>query len=277
MPHALIAGCGYVGKATAELLRASGWEVTGWVRNERAPDCHSALKAVDLSDHAAVLRESFAADLVIHCASSGGGTVEDYRATYLTGASNLIAAFPSTRLIFTSSTSVYAQKDGEWVTEEGPSDPKTETGKILRAAEEEILNAHGIVLRLAGIYGPSRSALLRIVRENKPVALEPDRWVNQIHRDDIAAAILLLAQKRDQPSAIFNVADNAPTLRSEILHWLSRRLQRPLNISPRETVPRRRGESNKRVSNSHLRELGWKPQFPDFRTAFERSILTSES
>lgn len=59
-------------------------------------------------------------------------------------------------LLFTSSTSVYAQNTGEWVTEESLAKPDRETGRILRETEELVLAHRGCIARLAGIYGPAR-------------------------------------------------------------------------------------------------------------------------
>src|SRR5437588_65093 len=104
---------------------------------------------------------------------------QSYREVYGNGAANLIASFPRARLIFTSSTSVYAQRDGSWVSEESPAEPLTERGKILRQAENNVLDHGGVVLRLAGIYGPGRSFLLRSIINRAPSASGNDRFVNQ--------------------------------------------------------------------------------------------------
>ena len=63
------------------------------------------------------------------------------------------------RLLFTSSTSVYSQRDGSWVTEESETKPARETGRILLETEKLVLERGGMVARLAGIYGPGRSAV----------------------------------------------------------------------------------------------------------------------
>ena len=64
------------------------------------------------------------------------------------------------RIIYISSTGVYGQTDGDWVTEESPCSPTREGGQASLAAEEVLrahpLGARSIVLRLAGIYGPGR-------------------------------------------------------------------------------------------------------------------------
>ena len=65
------------------------------------------------------------------------------------------------RFVFCSSTSVYGQTDGACVTEESPATPGRETGCILRETEDLVLQRTGTVARLAGIYGPGRSVLLR--------------------------------------------------------------------------------------------------------------------
>ncbi|MDQ2867527.1 MAG: NAD-dependent epimerase/dehydratase family protein [Verrucomicrobiota bacterium] len=281
MRTVLIAGCGYTGTAAARLFARSGWSVVGWARSVASLDALLAdaitARAVDISEAAAVARNRFAADVVVQCASSGGGGDEaTYRAVYLEGARNLAASFPNARLIFVGSTSVYAQESGEEVTEESAAEPTTPTGKILRAAEQIALSADGIVLRAAGIYGPGRSALWRRLREGKATLSSRDRIVNQIHRDDLARAILLLAETAKIPSPrIFNVVDDAPSSLHAILRWLSARTCHPLTETAVEPSRGRRGQSNKFVRNHKLRALGWAPTYPTYVQAFENSILPS--
>ncbi len=210
--------------------------------------------------------------VVIHCASSGGGGADAYRQVYLEGARHLAAAFPKALLLFTSSTSVYAQREGEWVDEESPAEPKRETGKILRETEEFVLARGGIVARLAGIYGPGRSALLRkfLARE---ATLDPSpRFLNQAHRDDIAAALVLLAV-RGLAGKIYNVADDAPLLQREAYAILAAELARELPPTAAVDGERKRGASNKRVRNARLRALGWEPRFPTFASALRENLL----
>src|SRR5438552_1079456 len=272
MPRVLIAGCGYVGSAAARLFAEGGWEVIGWTRSGQSaePPGESAisLSAVDITDLETVRRNSFPADVVVHCASSGA---DSYLHVYRDGAANLAACFPGARIIFTGSTSVYPQYDGSFVTEESAAEPDSENAQILGQAEKIVLANEGIVLRVAGIYGPGRSFLLRSVMNG--TAVISDRFVNQVHRDDVASAISFLAQSRAvDPPRIFNVVDDTPASRAEILDWLSARLGLPLSSSPATAEPRR-GRSNKRVSNAKLRALGWVPAYPSYREGFDRSVL----
>jgi nucleoside-diphosphate-sugar epimerase len=276
----LIAGCGYVGSAAADLFHASGWLVEGWT--------HSAISAarllgkpypvntVDLTDRLQVNARPQNFDLVVHCASTRGGDVEGYRKVYLNGIQNLADRFVGSTLLFTSSTSVYAQQGGEWVNEQSPAEPRHERGKLLVETEELVLSRGGIVARLAGIYGPARSAILtRFLRGEVVINPEDDRYVNQVHRDDIAAALLVLADAPPREKSIYNVVDDMPLLRSECYRWLGEKIGRPAPSKTPAPVSGKRGRSNKRVSNLKLHECGWTPRYPSFAVAMEQSVLPS--
>jgi len=272
MPHVLIAGCGYVGRVAAKLFADSGWGVTGWVRTNplavRGGEGEILVKPVDITNLDAVRSNAFGANVVVHCASSGA---DSYRRVYRDGVANLSACFPAARIIFTSSTSVYPQQDRSLVTEETLAEPDSDTARILREAEEIVLENGGTVLRVAGIYGPGRSFLLQSTMDGTAVAT--DRIVNQVHRDDVASAISFIGQCQTiKPPRIFNVVDDTPAPRAEILAWLSQRLNFPLPISP-APAEQQQGRSNKRISNAKLRALGWSPAYPSYREGFDQSVL----
>ena len=277
MRRILIAGCGYVGQATADLFHRAGWEVEGWTKSGGPIDKPYPIIAVDLSQREQVNARPENFDLVIHCASTRGGDIDLYRRVYLEGARNLRDRFIGSTILFTSSTSVYGQTNGEWVTEESEANPAHESGQVLRETEKMILASGGIVARLAGIYGPGRSALLQKFLSGK-AAIDPerDRFVNQVHRDDIATALFSLLDRPGPVGGIYNVVDDEPILQSECYQWLATRLNRPLlPLAARSTSTGKRGQSNKRVSNSKLRGMGWIPRYPTFADAMEKSILPS--
>lgn len=277
MARVLIAGCGYLGTATADLFHGAGWEVEGWTHSRDSARELAAkpyqIQAVDISDRAAV-RSTTAFDAVIHCASSGGGGAEGYRRVYLEGARHLLEVLRPRRFIFTSSTSVYAQEDGAWVDEESPAEPAHETGRILRQTEGLVRQNGGTIARLAGIYGPGRSALLRKFLSGE-ARIEGDggRFLNQAHRDDIAAALLLLATLPNEE--MVNVADDLPMTQRGAYEWLAARLGQPLPPGTNAPAARKRGASNKRVRNAKLRALGWTPRYPTFVSGMEESVLLS--
>ena len=282
MPRILIAGCGYVGQAAADLFHQAGWAVHGWTQSEESAAKLSSkaypVITVDIGDARQVgaCPENF--DAVIHCASTRGGDVDLYRRVYLDGARNLIDRFVGSTILFTGSTSVYTQRDGSWVTEDSETKPTHERGRILLETEKVVLASGGVVARLPGIYGPGRSALLnKFLAGDATIDPENDRFVNQVHRDDIAAALFLLLNRQPPAQGIYNVVDDQPILQSECYRWLARQLDRPVPPIGRSTSARKRGTSRKRVSNAKLRALGWEPRYPTFVEAMEKNILPSST
>lgn len=286
MRRILIAGCGYVGAATADLFHANGWAVEGWtgsVESELALRTKPfRVQAVDITNASATGAAASQFDAVIQCVSSRGGDAEVYREIYLRGAENLARAFPDALLLFTSSTSVYAQQSGEWVTELSAAKPSRAAARVLRETEDLVLAAGGVVARLAGIYGPGRSALLRkFLKETATIDARRERFINQVHRDDIAAALFRLVETHVNRShatnafgsRIFNVADNHPWTERECYEWLGQHFDRPVPPTTTSPAQRKRGDTNKRVSAEKLLALGWSPQFPDFAAGMARSVL----
>ena len=281
MPRVLIAGCGYVGAATADLFYTAGWEVEGWTHSAASAAQLSGkpytIRAVDIAAEEAVKKAAIQFDAVIHCASSGGGGAKSYRRVYFEGAKNLLAILRPRTFLYTSSTSVYAQTEGEWVDESSPAKPRHETGRILRETEDLVMQENGLVARLAGIYGPGRSALLRkFLFGEARIEDKGERYLNQAHRDDIAAALFHVVDvaSKDLPApAILNVADDEPITQRAAYVWLAAKLDRLLPESADAPIEKRRGASNKRVSNRSLRALGWKAQYPTFARGMEESVL----
>jgi nucleoside-diphosphate-sugar epimerase len=278
MPRILIAGCGYIGQATADLFHSAGWDVEGWIASGKSAAALSAkpypISQIDISKHDQVANYPGQFDAVIHSASTRGGGVDDYQQIYLNGARNLLDRFAGIRVLFTSSTSVYAQREGAWVTEEGETKPVRQTGRILLKTENLVRGQGGIVIRLAGIYGPGRSALLsKFLAGTAVIDPENDRFVNQVHRDDVASAIFRLLTQQAQE--VFNVVDDLPMLQSDCYRWLAQRLNRPLPPTAKSTTQRKRGDSNKRVSNAKLRRLDWAPKYPTFAEGMEKSVFQS--
>lgn len=266
----LVAGCGFTGLIVSRLLHEKGWEVVGITGS---PDTAKVLAnepfdvfGIDINDRDG-LTSLGRFDAVIHTASSGRRGADVYRSVYLEGVRTLLETFQPRRFLFASSTSVYAQTDGSEVTEESPAQPERETGKILRDAEDAVLAAGGVVLRLAGIYAPGRWVTLEKFF-NGTAVLEGDgsRVINQIHRDDAAAAFVFLLEN-DVPSGIYNVTDGNPLTQKELYTAYAGHFERPLPPCGPVDLERKRGWTSKRVGNAKLTALGWKPRYCTFRQA----------
>ena len=222
--------------------------------------------ACDVSDAASVA-ELPLAGAIVHCAASGRGGAEAYQRVYVDGCENLAQAFPGVPLLFTSSTSVYAQTDGSTVTEGSAARPDRETGRLLLAAERVVVESGGWVARLSGIYGPGRSVILRKFQAGEAVIEEDGRRIlNQIHREDAAAAVFHLIASGAEPG-IYNVSDSAPLSQRECYEAMARIFLRPLPPSGPRDLNRKRGWTHKRVSNAKLLATGWAPIFPCYLDA----------
>ena len=283
----LIVGCGYLGHRLGTTWRATGAPIVGVTRSpgsaEQLVSEGWKARALDIADPAACAQ--LAAEfpefkVIVHCAASGrGGGEAAYQAVYFEGCQNLLQAWPTAKLFFTSSTSVYPQIDGSILTEESEAEPRSSTGKILRATESLVLAAGGTVLRLGGLYGPGRSVLLKtfliggatIDVRSEPPWTPYGRWVNQIHQQDAVGALqhLVALDSALTNGKCFNGTDSRPLSQREIYTYLCGKFHREM---PPESAPdehRKRGWSHKRVSNARLRGTGWTPQFHDYFSALE--------
>jgi nucleoside-diphosphate-sugar epimerase len=270
MPRSvLIAGCGFVGLPLARKFVSSGWETDAITASETSTaNLHGesfpvySLDITEQNSFRQLAGRRF--DVVIHCASSGRGNASAYAEVFLAGTQNLMANVIYERLIFSSSTSVYAQRDGSWVDETSPAVPTRETGQILRKTEDLVLAAEGTVARLAGLYGPGRCAPLQKLLEGR-ASIEEDgtRMMNMLHHLDAAAALHFLAGT--ESSGLFNVVDNEPVAEIDWFRYVCHFLHRPLPPTGPRNLDRKRGWTHKRVCNQKLRSLGWGPIYPTFK------------
>ncbi|HCQ37525.1 MAG TPA: hypothetical protein DIV39_00080 [Verrucomicrobiales bacterium] len=261
--HLLIAGCGYLGEEIARLATNSGLQVT---RLSKSGENGSLACDLSLPSDLTGLRSQISPpSSIMFTASSGRGGVEAYRSVFLEGTRNLSKTFPDSRLLFTSSTSVYHQTDGSLVTEESSTEPERETGEILLEAESQVLSENGTVARLAGIYGPGRSAILRsLFRGDAVIEEDGRRFLNQIHRDDASTALLHLLTCPESAGQIYNVCDSSPLHQGDCYYALAALFD--LTPPPNGPKPqnRKRAWTHKRVSNEKLRGTGWEPTYPSF-------------
>lgn len=283
----LIVGCGYVGLSLGKEFVRQGHEVFG-LRRSAPEELQVAgitpLRAdVTRPETLTGLPRDF--DWVVNCAASGGGSADDYRQLYLGGNRNLVAwlaGAPVKKFIYTSSTSVYAQNDGSVVTEQSPVVPEAATARVLVETEKFLLAAAAgrsefpaVILRVAGIYGPGRGhAFKQFLSGEARIEGDGSRFLNMIHRDDLIGTIIA-ALERGRPGEIYNAADNEPVTQLKFFEWLAMELKRPLppQIAANEEILRKRGVTNKRVSNAKLRgELKYEFKLRDFRRGYAAEI-----
>lgn len=264
MTTTLILGCGYLGRRVAGQLLARGEHVFGTVRSEsRAAELRALGIEPVLAD---VLDPSTLtlprADRVFACIGFDRTAGVPIRAVYVDGLRTALAALPEPpeRIAYASSTGVYGQTAGDWVDEDSPAVPLTDSGRACLEAEGLVLALRGsVVLRYSGLYGPGRLIRRAAVERGEPIVGDPDRTLNVIHIDDAATAAVA-ALDRGESGRIYLASDDRPVTRREYYGRVAEYLKAPTPrfVPPGPDSPEARREgSNKRISNRLLRqELG---------------------
>jgi nucleoside-diphosphate-sugar epimerase len=189
-----------------------------------------------------------------------------------------IAALPRLRWLgYLSTTGVYGSRDGGWVDETSELRP-TSARAVFRVAAEaawlDLWRARGVpvhVFRLAGIYGPGRSAFDALRAGTARRIDSPGQVFSRIHLDDIAST-LLASIARPRPGAIYNVCDDEPAPPADVVAYAAALL----GVEPAPLVPLAEAElspmamsfyaDNKRVANALIKkELRVALAYPTYR------------
>src|SRR5690554_3117141 len=273
----LVAGCGKLGGDIATLLAATS-EVYGLRRNpDKVPPGIKGLGA-DLTRPDTLegqLPEDL--DVVIYCLTPSSYDEQGYRDAYVTGLQNLIHALgprPLTRLLFISSTSVYAQNDDSWVDEHSEARPDRFTGQFILQGEQTALDSihPATVVRFSGIYGHSRQRFLEEGLEGRMNPQPPAPFSNRIHEQDAAGAIAYLGQQALQGQDLENLdiaSDCEPVRLDEVVNWV--RQQVPCK-DPVEGARKGGRAGSKRCNNQRLLASGFEFRYPDYKAGYREMI-----
>ena len=292
----VVFGAGYVGGALARRALADGWRVVALTRNpETAAELRAAggeVVVAELASEAWWNAPELAggAERVAVTVAAGGGGAEGYRRSYVEGLRSVVgwgarvrgAGGVTGRLIYTSSTSVYPQDGGVRVTEGDEVGGELETARILVEAERiaaEWPGAGATVLRLAGIYGPTRTHLVEQVR-NGEVSGRADSHLNLIYREDILGAMDAVWERRGGgagASEIFNLTDEGEATKGEVVAWLAERLGvAPPRFTGMPAGGRRAVTPDRIIDVAKARAiLGWRPRWPSFREGYAEVLRAS--
>jgi nucleoside-diphosphate-sugar epimerase len=272
MPRILIAGCGDIGSALGARLLAGGHEVWGLRRSAAALPAGMHALRMDLTkaDTLEGLPENL--DAVFYIVTPDAYEDAAYESAFVRGPENLLAALSAgatipERLIFVSSTSVYAQSAGEWVDETSAPEPLTFSGQRLLQGEQIVLAGpvRGVAVRFGGIYGRGEGRLVRSVRDGSPCQETPPLYTNRIHRDDCVSVLHHLLSL-DDPQQVYLGVDNEPAPQCAVMDWIAS--EQNLPPPPRAAAGGRRGKSNKRCLNTRLLSTGYRFLYPTYRDGF---------
>ncbi|TVR58130.1 MAG: SDR family oxidoreductase [Candidatus Competibacteraceae bacterium] len=284
MARILIAGCGDVGTALGRNLSTAGHDV--WGLKRRPLDLPAGIQplAADLTDPTTLAALPAALDYIVYSAAAAGFGEEAYQSAYVAGVRHLLDALRQAgqqpkRLLFTSSTSVYAQNQGEWVDEDSPAEASGFSGRCIRQGEQLLWDSGwpAVAVRFGGIYGPGRTRMIDSVRDGTATrSAGPPLYTNRIHRDDCARVLehLLFLP---EPAPLYLAVDDDPAPLNDVLSWLAGQLGVPepalTDGSPakpgtgtREVAARMR--ASKRCRNARLRASGFSFRYPSYRDGY---------
>ena len=278
----LIAGCGDLGLRVARLLALESASNQSWGLR-RNPILESTSDLPGFSWMAADLAQpdtlrDLPKDIthVLYTAAPSARTAADYRAVYRDGLEHLLQAVTSPalqRVLFVSSTAVYGDHGAQWIDEDTPTAPKSFNGRVLLETEQWLHSQSAqfetLSLRLSGIYGPGRSYLLDRLRAGQATAPAAEsHWVNRIHIEDAAAAVLHLLNLPN-PQAIYLVTDSTPLPMRVLYDALAKLVGGavPLEGAAPASV------GSKRLSNARLRDSGFNFKWPDSRDGHAALII----
>ncbi len=262
----LIVGCGYLGSVVARSLVSQGHTVFATTRSqEKARTLSQTLQVqtlvVDLLDPHS-LEDLPAVDAVVHCVAYDRRSGHSRQAVSVQGLRNLLKALPTSVrwVVSTSSTSVYGLANPQDVTEETPPDPATEAGRVCLEAESVITEqAHRfqacVILRLSGLYGPGRIIRRDSLLRGEPIATNPDAWLNLVHIDDAAAAVVAALKSPNLTGLqLVNVTDDQPGPRRRYYELAAQLLDAPAPQFLPDSDPLEAG-ARRRISNARLKSL----------------------
>lgn len=271
MTTTLIVGDGYVGSAVADQLAASvdvrtvGTVVVtsrsiggvGQVLERRAGVLAISLDVTDPRTFETIDRLP-RVDRVLYSVGYQRTSSHSRDEVHVTGQKRLLAflrdrfAGDLPHVVTLSTTGVYEQTGGQWVDENSPTRPQREGGQT-HLRSEAVLSQNwphdrSTILRLAGIYGPGRWPNRHAIASGEAINADPDSFLNLIHRDDIATAVIAAMDRR--VAGLYCLADDNPVRRRDYYDAVARSVgMSSATFETNGCIGARRSISNKRIWN----------------------------
>ncbi len=279
MKTLLSIGHGYSAQALARLLIPQGWVVIGTTRSADRARAFAAEGVEPLLlpgtlapalARASHILTSVAPDV------SGDPILRDH-------ATELRAARPEW-VGYLSTTAVYGDHQGGWVSEDTPLTPATPRGQA-RVAAETAWGDLGLpvhIFRLAGIYGPGRGPFEKVRDGTARRIIKPGQVFSRIHVDDIAQ-VLAASMQHPRPGSVYNLCDDDPAPPEDVIAHAAELLGLPLPpaipYDQADLTPMARSfyAESKRVRNDRIKsDLGITLLHPTYRQGLA-SLLALET
>jgi nucleoside-diphosphate-sugar epimerase len=278
--HLMILGAGYSGQAIAHEFLAKGLRVSGTTRSpDKLPQLSSLGINAVIFDGQAITRElRDALQSVTHIVQSispaaGNGTLDPFL-DLIEG--SLHDRMPKLEWIaYLSTVGVYGDHDGAWVDEKTKVHPTSKRSIERLKAEEAWIKAATLeqiplsILRLSGIYGPGRNAIVNLEQGKAKRLIKPGQVFNRIRVEDIARATAFLSDGAF--SGVYNVTDSEPAPPQDVVTFAADLMniaapdEQNFDGAELSSMARSFYGENKRVSNAKIRSFGFEFSHPNYR------------
>ena len=278
--------CDYLGH---ELMQQGEWRVSGTTRDpekrellkSRGVEAHLFDYNTPLPDLLYTLRD--VTHIIISTPPSDNGDP-----TFNLHAQDILK-LPNLEWIgYLSTTGSYGDRDGRWVDENSETRPTTKRGSRRLNVEQQwlsLFHSHALpvhIFRLAGIYGPGRSALDSVRSGVARRIDKPGHAFSRIHVEDIVQ-ILLASMFSAKPGEIYNICDDMPAPSHEVIDYACQLLRYqsppliPFDQADLAPITLSFYKDNKRVRNDKIKkELGVALKYKDYKEGLQACLDAEE-
>jgi nucleoside-diphosphate-sugar epimerase len=179
-----------------------------------------------------------------------------------------------------STVGVYGDFAGAWIDESADTRP-VNTRSAYRAKVEQDWRDYAasrnlplLILRLAGIYGPGRSAYDKLRDGTARRIVKPGQVFNRIHVEDIGRVTALAAPRK--LAGTFNLTDDEPAPPQDLVTYAAQKMglpppaETPFETAQMTEMARSFYSDNKRVSNRAIKAaLGIELLYPTYREGLD--------
>lgn len=292
MTDIFIIGCGYVGGLVAQKCGKNNRSVAALARSAASATKLQAAGIApqpgDLDDPTSLNRLPLGDSTLYYFAPPPASGTIDSRMHHFVAAVDPDA--PPRQIIYLSTSGVYGDNRGEWVTEETPVNPQAERARRRVDAERVVTGwceAHQVpltIFRVAGIYGPDKLPVKRLLQGTPVLREEECGYTNRIHVEDLVD-ICMAAAGQGRGVEIYNVSDGHPGTMTSYFNAVADalRLPRPpvitLTQAQQQLTPAMLSyltESRRLDNHKLLEELGITLRYPDLAAGLQALRTASE-
>ncbi|MBC7578926.1 MAG: SDR family oxidoreductase [Tardiphaga sp.] len=265
-------GLGYSARRFIDLYPENFAQIAGTVRSAdnqaafQGTAVESLLFGPDQCDPA-IAGQIAAADLLL--VSIPPGTAGD---PVLARFGAMIDASPIRRIVYLSTVGVYGDHGGGWIDEtaEVAGEGRRRFRIDAEAAWLALPGDRTTSLRLAGIYGPGRNALVNLRSGTARRIVKPGQVFNRIHVDDISQSIArAFTHSR---AGVWNVCDDEPAPPQDVIGFAASLMglapppEQAFDDAEMSAMARSFYATNNRIANARLtHELGVKLAYRTYR------------